>query len=488
MKPRAKIVATVGPATSDPHILKRVLEAGADVIRINLSHGSTQEHTATFARIRSVSAELGAHVPVILDLMGPRYRLGHMDEPKALERGQTVVIGPPSTGVDLPIDDLKLLEHLKVGNRFLVGDGLVELIVVSEEDGSFTAKVINGGSVSSRKGINLPDSDLPFTISSKDREDLKLAVQLEADYVAASYVGSGEDIEALRRIIRRAGGDIPLIAKLERARAIENLHGIVSAADAVMVARGDLGVEVPLHRVPVLQKQIIESGRVHGKPVIVATQMLESMVESPRPTRAESSDVANAVFDGADALMLSGETAVGRYPVEAVKTMVKIMSEAEDHRLLSRRETEVRPLAHPSEPGSLESGRRKLQDALVLADVVAAAAVSSTKSLEVRQIVAFSQGGFTARTIARYRPETPICMLTTDPRVARSVQLVWGVRPLQVDKSVEHHDQVVDLVDRELLAAKLARPGEVIVILMGVPIRDRPLTNLMRLHHVRGPD
>lgn len=461
--------------------------AGADVIRLNLSHGSAREHIETFERIRSASAELGAHVPVILDLMGPRYRLGRMAEPKTLSRGQTLVIGPPGAGVDLPIDDLKLLQHLKAGNRFLVGDGLVELTVVSEEDGSFAAKVVNGGAVSSRKGINLPDSDLPFTISPKDRRDLKLAVTLGADYVAASYVGTAQDLDDLRRIVRRAGGDIPLIAKLERARAINHLHEIVSTADAVMVARGDLGVEVPLHRVPVLQKQIIESGRMHGKPVIVATQMLESMILSPRPTRAESSDVANAVFDGADALMLSGETAAGRYPVEAVRTMAKIMSEAESHRFLSRRKDEVRLLAHATDPGSSESGHREKEDALILADVVSAAAVSSTKSLKVRQIVAFSQGGFTARTIARYRPETPICMLTSDPSVARSVQLVWGVRPLQVDKSVKHHDQVVDLVDRELLAAKLAKPGDVIVILMGVPIRDRPLTNLMRLHHVRRP-
>lgn len=487
MEPRAKIVATVGPATQSPSALKKVLEAGADVIRLNLSHGSSNEHRETFDRIRSVSAALGAHVPIILDLMGPRYRLGAMDEPALLERGQTLVIGPSISGVDLPVEDLEILEHLEAGDRFLIGDGLVELKVVSENAGSFSARVINGGWVSSRKGINLPDSDLPFTISPKDRKDLRLAVELGADYVAASYVGMAEDIEALRRIIRRAGGDIPLIAKLERARAIEHLHGIVSSADAVMVARGDLGVEVPLHRVPVLQKQIIESGRQHGKPVIVATQMLESMVKSPRPTRAESSDVANAVFDGADALMLSGETAAGKYPVEAVRTMAKIMNEAEAHRFLSRRDQEVSLLTHPDESGSNGRAGRTREDALVVADVVAAAAVSSTKSLRVRQIVAFSQGGFTARTIARYRPETPICMLTNDPRVARSVQLVWGVRPLLVEKSVEHHDEVVDLVDRELLAADLAQAGDVIVVLMGVPIRDRPLTNLMRLHHVRKP-
>ncbi len=473
----AKIVATIGPATADPRSLKRLLKAGADAIRINLSHGSGREHRDAVARVRALSAELRLHVPVILDLMGPRYRLGRLEAPRTLRRGQRVVIGAPDTEVDLPVDDVDLLEYLKPGDRFLIGDGLVELKVTKEADLRFVAKVVNGGKVSSRKGINLPDSDMPFAISKKDRSDIKLAVELDVDYIAASYVGTAEDLRALRRLIRRAGGETPLIAKLERARAIEHLDEIVASADAVMVARGDLGVEVPLHRVPVLQKQIIESGRVHAKPVIVATQMLESMMQNPRPTRAESSDVANAVFDGADALMLSGETAAGRYPIEAVKTMSRIIREAEAHRSSTRtRERAVEPIAPANLP----------RDSSALADVVSAAAVFSTKNLKVRQIVAFSQGGFTARAIARYRPETPICVLTTEPRVARRVQLVWGVRPLLLEAAVEHHDEVVDRVDRELLAAKLVRKGDTIVVLMGVPIRDRPLTNLMRLHRVRG--
>lgn len=478
MDPRAKIVVTVGPASGKPSILRRILKAGADAIRINLSHGSTDEHRETVGRIRAISGDLDLHVPVILDLMGPRYRLGRLDEPRSLRRGEKVTIGAAGAAVDLPLDDAELVEHLKAGDRFLIGDGLVELTVVEEVDGGFVARVVNGGLVSSRKGINLPDTDLPFSISRKDRRDIRLAVELGADYLAASYVGTVDDLTALRKLARRAGSEIPLIAKLERARAIEHLHEIVTSADAVMVARGDLGVEVPLHRVPVLQKQIIQSGRLDGKPVIVATQMLESMMTNPRPTRAESSDVANAVFDGADALMLSGETAAGRYPVESVKTMARIMREAETHRWTARgRDREVRPLANASRtPGPSD-----------LADVVAAAAVFSTKNLKVKQIVAFSQGGFTARAIARYRPDTPICVLTTEHRVARRVQLVWGVRPLLLDAGVEHHDEVVDRVDRELLAAGLARSGDAIVVLMGVPIRNRPLTNLMRLHRVRRP-
>lgn len=475
MDPRAKIVATLGPATSSEASLKRLLKAGVDVVRLNLSHGNSGEHRRTVRQVRKLSAELNRHIPVILDLMGPRYRLEVLERQRTLKRREKVVIGAAGDGVDLPIDP-KLLAHLRPRERFLIDNGLLELRVDKKRGRKLYATVVTGGVISSRKGINLPDSDLPFAISKKDRADIRLAVEVDADYLAASYVGTAADLTALRKVVQKSGGRIPLIAKLERARAMKHLHEIVSSADAVMVARGDLGVEVPLHRVPVLQKQIIESGRVHGKPVIVATQMLESMVERPRPTRAESSDVANAVFDGADALMLSGETAAGRYPIEAVKTMARIIHEAEVYQEPSRRQRrEIRPLAHTGE----------VESRFAIADVVAAGAVFSASNLKLRQIVAFSQGGFTAQMIARYRPETPICMLTPDPAVARRVQLVWGVRPLLLNEEVAHHDEVVHLVDRELRAAKLAKVGDVVVILMGDPIRDKPPTNLMRVHRVR---
>ena len=473
MKPRAKIVATVGPATSDPHILKRVLEAGADVIRINLSHGSSAEHAETFARIRSVSAELGAHVPVILDLMGPRYRLGRMDEPKSLERGQLVVIGPPGAGIDLPIDDLKLLEHLKVGNRFLVGDGLVELIVVSEEDGSFTAKVINGGSVSSRKGINLPDSDLPFTISSKDRRDLKLAVQLEADYVAASYVGSGEDIKALRRIIRRAGGDIPLIAKLERARAIEHLHGIVSAADAVMVARGDLGVELPFERVPLAQKRIIQLSNFYARPVITATQMLESMIEHARPTRAEASDVANAILDGTDAVMLSGETAVGKYPLNALKAIVNIGTEIERSGFLVRG---PRYLTHP--------GLRSRGGASPREHAVAAATVDAVRRVNAPAIIVLTKSGFSARLVTSYRPTVPVFAVTPDAHTYRQLAAVWGVRPVLAERLEMSYERQAEFGRQCVLDSGVGEPGASVAVTAGFPFHESGSTNTMRLERL----
>lgn len=491
MERRAKIVATIGPASRARSVLRRLLTAGADVVRLNLSHGDSEQHRQTVAKVREISRELGKHVAIILDLMGPRYRLGVMSEARSLRKGERVRIGPPGKNVDLPIDDPHLISHIRTGERVLIADGLIELKVEAKRGGRVTAKVVNAGKVSSRKGINLPDTDLPFTISDKDRLDVALAVELDADYLAASYVGTARDLNAIRRVaddLDSAKPPIPLIAKLERARAIRHLHEIVSNADAVMVARGDLGVEVPLYRVPVLQKQIIESGRAHGKPVIVATQMLESMVNQPRPTRAESSDVANAVFDGADALMLSGETAAGRYPVEAVKTMARIIREAEDHSgPARRRETDVRPLAHPKGTKLVDRAKRPADRAAEIADVVSAAAVFSTRNLKVKQIVAFSQGGFTALMIARYRPGTPICVLTPDHAVARRIQLVWGTRPvlLETNRRITDPDEVIEVVDHAVLAGRLARKGDILVVLMGAPIAEKPLTNLMRIHRVR---
>jgi pyruvate kinase len=350
--------------------------------------------------------------------------------------------------------------------------------------------VVNGGPVKDRKGINLPDSALPFTISEKDRGDIAFAVAEGADYLAASYVGEAAHLEAIRRVVAAAGGRVPLIAKLERATAVEHLEEITAAADGIMVARGDLGVEVPLYTVPVLQKQIIAAGRKAGKPVIVATQMLESMIEQPRPTRAEATDVANAVFDGADALMLSGETAVGRYPAEVVRTMGRIICEAEawDRRRAAAGHG-LRPLgqaiARPTfdlDPPLDAAGN---DPSLDVPDLVSAAAVFAAGELGVTRIVAFSQSGFTARLVARYRPAAPIVAFTKSEQVARQLQLVWGVRPLLVGAEVEHLDGVMQVVDRQLQAAGLAAPGQRIIVLMGHPIRERPLTNLMRVHRVR---
>ena len=489
MERRAKIMATLGPASRDEAVLRGLVQAGVDLFRLNLSHGTQEEHRETLRRVRRIAGEEGCHLPVVLDLMGPRYRLGRIpDEPRLLEPGQEVVLGTESPGVDLPVDP-EILAYLEPGERVLIDGGLIELRVEAKEGDRMRARVVNGGPVRTRKGINLPDSALPFEVSEKDRSDVAFAVAEGADYLAASYVGAAAHVEAVRKVAAESGGRIPIIAKIERATAIERLDEITESADGLMVARGDLGVEVPLYTVPVLQKRIVAAGRLAGKPVIVATQMLESMIEQPRPTRAEATDVANAVFDGADALMLSGETAAGKYPVQTVETMAQIIREAEDYARQESAERSLQPLghAHARRTFALEPTESAVdgEAALQVPDMVSAAAVYTAEQLAVSRIVAFSQSGFTARLVARYRPPAPIMAFTPDARVARQIQLVWGVRPFVAEFHVGSLEDIVQVVERELLEARLVRPGELIIILMGHPVRDRPLTNLMRVHRIR---
>ncbi|HEX2253967.1 MAG TPA: pyruvate kinase [Thermoanaerobaculia bacterium] len=485
MERRAKIVATFGPASSEPEVVARLIRAGVDVVRLNLSHGTHDGHRERIRQVRAAAQEAGRHVPVVLDLMGPRYRLGTLAERRELHEGERVRLGP-EPGMDLPVEQ-DILDLLHPGERMLIDQGLVELEVEERGHDVAVARTVSGGAVSTRKGINLPDSDLGFEITPKDREDVAFAVAEKVDYLAASYVGRGEDLRDLRRLLAELGGSIPLIAKLERSRAVDNLEEIVAAADAVMVARGDLGVEVPIHRVPVLQKRIVHAGRRAGKPVIVATQMLESMMEQPRPTRAEATDVANAVFDGADALMLSGETAAGRHPVESVEMMGRIIVEAEQYQrraFSSASDLQRSTTAPPAEAIGSVLGR--LADTSVdVPDIVSAAAVYTARELGARRLVAFSQSGFTGRLVARYRPTTPISVFTLTPEVARRLGLVWSVEPVVLDEHPEHLDEVVEVVDRELIARGLAAPGDLIVVLMGAPIPERRQTNLMRVHRVR---
>ncbi len=477
MERRARIVATLGPASSEPRIIGRLIRAGVDVFRLNLSHGSHLDHARRIAAVREESKALDRHIPVLLDLMGPRYRLGLIEDgPRTLKRGATVRLGPAEQGAEIPMDDPELLAHVARGERILIDNGLVELEVEHKRGRMVVARVVTGGPVSTRKGINLPDSNLPFSVSDKDREDVAFAVREGADYLAASYVARPADLSLLRAVAAEYGGQPPFIAKIERASAINHMDRLVADADAVMVARGDLGVEVPIEQVPVLQKRIVFAGRSHGVPVIVATQMLESMMDHPRPTRAEATDIANAVLEGADALMLSGETAAGRYPVEAVKTMARVIESAEAY----RRDMPERVFPPTQQP-------RKAEDpGLELADVVCAAAAHAAGQLNLPLIVAFSQGGFTARSIARHRPRAPIRIFTWDEAVARRMNLIWGVRAILTGRDLASLSEVVEVVDRHLRATRLARPGDSIVLLMGDPIRDRPMTNLMRLHRLAG--
>jgi pyruvate kinase len=504
MERRAKIVATLGPAASDEAGLAALVAAGVDLVRLNLSHGSHAEHAERIARVRRIEVSLGCYLPIIADLMGPRYRLGQVPGgSRTLQAGEVITLGAGDTagGVDLPVDDPEFLRHLEPGERMLIDSGLIELKVEGKEGARIRARVVNPGVVSTRKGINLPDTNLPFTISEKDHADIAFAVNEGADFIAASYVGEAAHVEAIRSAVRKACAScktalqtLPIIAKLERATALEHLDAIIAVSDGVMVARGDLGVEVPLYTVPVLQKKIVAAGRRAGKPVIVATPMLDSMIEQPRPTRAAATDVATAVFEGADALMLSGETAVGRHAVEAVATMARIILEAEVYgrQNQSGPRALLRPLATAESRHAFEldiddigEERPGIDLSPEVPDIVSAAAVYAAGELGVARLVAWSQSGFTARLAARYRPDAPIVALTPSVHVARQLQLVWGVRPLVAPGEVEHLDGVMQTVDRELQAAGLAVAGDRIIVLMGHPIRERPLTNLMRVHRVR---
>ena len=482
---RAKIVATIGPASSQEETLREILLAGVDVIRLNLSHGDHDSHRRAIRLVRKLAIELDRFVPVLLDLMGPRYRLSTIEDgPRELVAGDRLTIG--AGDVDLPVEDPLFIDHLRAEERILIDNGLVELEVLEKSGSRVLARVLHGGMVSTRKGINLPDTDLPFTISEKDRRDIAFAIEEDADYMAVSFVGGPADLESIRDVMAEHQGLIPLVAKLERATVLKHLEKTIRASDAVMVARGDLGVEIPIHQVPVIQKKIIRIGRTFGKPVIVATQMLESMMQQPRPTRAETSDVANAVFDGADALMLSGETAAGRFPVAVVETMARVIREAEGFRRPKGFSTDNKAIDVHLEPLKSEQPYLSTRDVhLEIPEVVSAAAVQACERLNVSQIVAFSQGGFTARMIARYRPQTAIAVFTRNPVVARRVQLVWGTETVLMDYEVNHHDEVVKVVDHLLVERGLAKSGDTVIILMGDPIDQRPLTNLMRVHRVR---
>ena len=482
MERRAKILATVGPASWDRKSLKRLIKAGANGVRLNLSHGTRDEHRETFARVREVSEELSVPVAIVLDLMGPRFRIGKMAEPVELSRRQVVTFGNKRSNADLPLADPGFLRYMQEGERVLVDNGLIELQVLEASRDVATARVLSGGLVSSNKGINLPDTATPFRVSKKDRDDIEMAVDLQADYLAASYVGEATDVRAIRRLVAKSGGEIPIISKLERARALTNLDSVVMESDAVMVARGDLGVEVPLQEVPVIQKRIIDSCWRLGKPVIVATQMLESMMEQPRPTRAETSDVANAVFDGADALMLSGESAAGKYPIESVATMAEIILQAETYHRSHTSDTMNMPASYDLDPPDRP-------DTMEIPETVSAASVLAAKQMQARCIVALTQGGFTARQIAGRRPSRPVVACTALPETARRLQLVWGMSSVIFhDAGLVHHAEVVELVDRLLVEARVAKPGDIIVLLMGDPLRQRPPTNLMRIHRVRRPE
>jgi pyruvate kinase len=473
---RTKIIATLGPACSSEEVIHRLLTSGVDCFRLNFSHGRNEERVQLIRTIRTIATDHGKYVPILGDIQGPKLRIGDVDGVVLLKTGSTFTITTePVVGneriASTPFTPLP--REVQLGQRISINDGLVELVVTSIDATKVITRVVHGGPISSKKGMNFPDTELTIpAITEKDEEDVKFAVEQELDYIAASFVRRRSDIERLRELLAANGGsDINVIAKLEKAQAIENLEDILEVSDGVMVARGDLGVELPAEAVPIIQKQILRSASRWGRFAITATQMLESMTANARPTRAEASDVANAIFDGSDAVMLSAETASGQYPIESVQMMARIVIAAE-----ASREFEV---------GEKRAPFRRSTEFDEFTDALAGAARYAAEEIDAKYIVVFTQTGFAARLMSKFRPRAPIVALTQSARVARRMNLLWGVHPFVLREVGEFHEQIVDRVDEFLLDRDLARPGDRLVILMGSPLYQRAKTNLLRVHRVR---
>jgi pyruvate kinase len=466
---RTKIVCTIGPASRHPDVIARMVQAGMDVARLNFSHGTYQEHAEAIRILRDGETRWGRPIAIIQDLQGPKVRLGSFVGGLAqLVAGEPFTLTAKSilgTSSRSTLSHPEFLPALRPGDQVWMDDGMIQLVVEDTADGEVRCRVIAGGTVSDHKGLSLPRIPVPVScLTQKDRDDLRLGLSEGVDYVAISFVRSAADIHEVRRFLREQGADLPIIAKLERAEIVPNLPGILAQVDAVMVARGDLGVEVPLEDVPLIQKEVIRQARANKVPVIVATQMLESMVNHIRPTRAEVTDVATAIFDGTDATMLSAETATGRYPVETVETMARIAERAE--RAVFRNAPD-----------------RKRPEAYGFPEAVAEAACDAARVLHAKAIVAFTQSGFSARLISQERPDVPVVALTPSVQVQRRLGLHWGVSARLVRK-VETTDEMIEEVEATLLGDGTVRNNDVLVIVSGAPMWVTGTTNLLKLHRV----
>ncbi|MBO7934400.1 pyruvate kinase [Streptomyces sp. S9] len=473
---RAKIVCTLGPATDTFDQIKALVEAGMDVARLNLSHGGHAEHEERYRHVRKASDETGHSVGVLADLQGPKIRLGHFAEgPVLLERDDTFTItveeGVAGDRHHCGTTYGGLADDVTPGERILVDDGKVCLEVTSVDGPRVRTRVLEGGIVSDHKGLNLPGVAVSVpALSKKDEEDLRWALRTGVDVIALSFVRSGKDITDVHRIMDEEGRRLPVIAKVEKPQAVENIDDIVAAFDGIMVARGDLGVEMPLELVPIVQKRAIKLAKRNAKPVIVATQMLDSMIENSRPTRAEASDVANAVIDGSDAVMLSGETSVGKYAVQTVRTMSKIVAAAEQDILAKG----LPPLTDSNKPRT-QGG------------AMARAAAEIGDFLGARFLVAFTQSGDTARRLSRYRSPIPLLAFTPEPSTRSQLNLTWGVETF-LGPHVDSTDAMVDQVDDLLLKYGGCEKGDVVVITAGSPPGVTGSTNLVRVHHIGEDD
>lgn len=468
---KTKIVCTIGPASEDLETLKKMLIAGMNVARLNFSHGNHEEHGQRITTIRQASAETGLPVAILLDTRGPEIRLRTLAEGSAqLQEGQRFtlttrdVVGDSSS---VSVTHAGLPRDVEVGRRILIDDGLVELKVLEITSTDVICEVINGGTISNRKGINLPGSNVSLPpLSQQDRDDILFGIQQDVDFIAASFIRNASDVIEIRRLLEEHDSDIHIIAKIENQQGVDNLDAILKVVDGLMVARGDLGVEIPPEEVPLAQKHMITRCNQWGKPVITATQMLDSMIRNPRPTRAEASDVANAIFDGTDAIMLSGETAAGRFPVESVETMARLANRTEKalscDRFLERQ---------------LEVGMQSVTDS------ISYASRQTARQLGAAAILTSTQSGHTARMVSKYRPGVPVIAITPTPKVLRKMLLTWGVVPL-LGRKTESTDEMIYEAINTTLAKGHINNGDLVVITAGVPVGVPGTTNLLKVHVV----
>jgi pyruvate kinase len=480
---RTKIVATLGPAWSEPEQMTALLDAGVNVVRINASHATPEIRAGWVTELQKIIQGRTESASILVDLQGPRIRVGTLEQPLRLEPGQRVLFAPEGEARpgEIPTTYEGLAADVHVGARILLDDGLLSVEVTGVPDGRVEAVVHYGGELKSNKGMNLPGLEVSApALTPKDREDVEQAVALGVDYIALSFVRRPEDMEGLRALVPRT---TKLIAKIEKDTALRNLCGILDASDAIMVARGDLGVELPFEEVPLMQKQIIREASLHGKPVITATQMLESMINAPRPTRAEASDVANAILDGTDAVMLSAETAVGHYPGEAVRAMDRIAREMEMQRP-GRGVTIDAALGRRSGEGVNLPNHRPVQGGPVRTeDAIAVAVCAAAEMLSAPVILCFTSSGFTARKVATCRPTVPVFACTPEPETFRQLSLVWGVTSALIRHHTDYEAMLAEARLR-LLERGLAQPGERLVVTAGVPFDMPGTTNLLKVEAV----
>jgi len=470
---RTKIVCTLGPATSAPDTIRALVARGMDMARVNMSHGKREEHARAIAAVRAASREADRPVAVLADLAGPKIRVGLLDQPLELRPGQIVVMAPEAEaeGGEIPTTYARLADEIEVGDGVLLDDGLLELECVGTEGDRTRLRVIRGGLLRSRKGINLPTVNVRApSLTEKDLADLEFALETGVEYIGLSFVRRADDVTDLKA---RVAGRALVVAKIEKVQALQALHEILAATDAVMVARGDLGMELPFERVPLAQKRIVQFANMYVRPVITATQMLESMIESPRPTRAEASDVANAVLDGTDAVMLSGETAVGAYPLEAVDALVRIATEIERSGVLERG---PRYLTSP--------GARSRGGASPTEHAVAAGTVDAARKVGAPAIIVITRSGFSARLVSSYRPSVPIFAVTTEAPTYRQLSAVWAVRPVHAPQTPVSYESLTNLGRRAVLDSGLGTEGEAVVVTAGYPFQESGTTNTMRVERL----